>query len=194
MSSSPPSGSVTRLFAPVIDFGELDRQTVEEIPPAPVRARLGAAPEQLRQFVVAVRKIGVAVTSGIGAAVIGGRIIAIERLLGRPLGARRVDLAGIELFAFVFIAQQVVGGRDLLELVFGGLVAGIEIRVQLLRQLAIGAANIGGGGRRGDAENFVRIPHDLPRGLHQGTCNIVRREKKRQLRGALRAVSTRAGR
>ena len=87
--------------------------------PAPVRACAGASPQKLREIVIAVRKIGVAVAFCIGSVVIGRRIIPIEGALGRPLGACRVDFTGVEPLAFAFIAQQIVGARDFLELFFG---------------------------------------------------------------------------
>ena len=81
----------------------------------------------------------------------------------RPLGAGGIDLAGVEAPALVGIAEQVVGARHLLEFLLSRLVAGIEVGMQLLRQLAIGALNLGSGGRRGDAEDLVRISHGLLR-------------------------------
>src|SRR5262249_6015233 len=71
----------------------------------------------------------------------------------------------IKTFAFLGIAQQIVGASDFLELFFGRLVTRIKIRMQFLRQLAIFLLNVGGRSRRGNAENFVRIPHELLRKL-----------------------------
>ena len=58
------------------------------------------------------------------------------------------------------VAQEIVGAGDFLEFLFGFLVTGIKIRVQLLRQLAVRFLDIGGRSRRGDAKNLVRICHD----------------------------------
>lgn len=109
-------------------------------------------------------------------------IIAIEVLL-RSLGPRRVDLAGIEAFALLGIAEQIVGPRDLLEFLLGRLVTGIEIRMQLFRQLPVGLLDIGRRRRRGNAENLVRISHDplrrnvgspgVMRAQNKGICNTI---------------------
>ncbi len=55
---------------------------------------------------------------------------------------RSVDRAGIELRAFLFVTQKVVGGRDGLEILLGGFVVRIDIWVILLGQLAIGLAKL----------------------------------------------------
>src|SRR6516164_8301749 len=104
--------------------------------------------------------------------VIRGGEIPIEMML-RALGARRVDLAGVETLALLGIAQQIVSAGNFLELVFGRLVAGIEIRVQFLRQFAICRLDIGGRGRRGDAENLVRIFHHLLLRKTMGRTRII---------------------
>ena len=85
-------------------------------------------------------------------------------MLLRPLRARSVDLAGVKALALLRIAQQIVGAGDFLELLFRRLVTGVEIRMQLLRKRAIGLLDVGGRSRWGNAENLVRISHDLPRG------------------------------
>ena len=70
------------------------------------------------------------------------RKIPIEMLL-RPLGTRRADLAIVEPFTLLGIAQQIVGAGDLLEFLLGRLVTGIEIRVQLFCQLSVCLLNVG---------------------------------------------------
>ena len=82
--------------------------------------------------------------------------IAIVALL-RPLGPAGVDLAGVEALALFLVAEQAVGGGDLLELVFLGLVAGIEIGVVFLGELPIGLLDIGGGSGWRDAEQIDRF-------------------------------------
>src|SRR5205807_1188408 len=57
--------------------------------------------------------------------------------LTRAFGARGIDLAAIETGSLVRIAQQIVSRGDLLECFLGLLVAGIEVRVQLLGQFAV---------------------------------------------------------
>src|SRR5215470_19387891 len=85
----------------------------------------------------------------------GGKI-AVEAL-ARPLGAARVDLAAIEARALVRIGEEIVGRRHLLELLLGLLVAGVEVGMQLLRQLPIGLANVVGRGGLLDAQRLVGI-------------------------------------
>src|ERR1700754_4051919 len=102
----------------------------------------------------------------------------------RPLRAGRVDLSIVEPLAFLVIAQQIVSAGDFLELLFGCLVARVEVRMELLRQLAICLLDIGSGIRRGNAENLVRTSHDLlrknfssreiMRAQIPGICNTVR--------------------
>src|SRR5437016_11365303 len=48
----------------------------------------------------------------------------------------------IVLRALVSVAQDLMGFTDLLELVFGGFVAGVDIRVVLTRELAIGGFDL----------------------------------------------------
>ncbi len=68
-------------------------------------------------------------------------VFAVIALL-RPLLAARVDLAEVVTPALVGVAENVVGGGNLLELVLGGLVARIEVRMQRLRELAVSLGNV----------------------------------------------------
>ncbi|MEY9265298.1 hypothetical protein ABIF23_004693 [Bradyrhizobium elkanii] len=95
----------------------------------------------------------------------------------RPLGAISIDLAGVEALALLGIRKQIVRSRDFLEFVFGRLVARIEIRVQLLRQLSIGLLDIGRGRRRGNAKDLVRISHNLLRNTVSAPA-IIRAQKQ----------------
>src|SRR5262249_3018941 len=60
----------------------------------------------------------------------------------RPFLAAGVDLVAIEARALLGIAQQRVGGRDVLELLLGLLVAGVEIGMELLGETAIGLLDV----------------------------------------------------
>ena len=62
--------------------------------------------------------------------------------LARPLLPGRIDVAAIETSAFFRIAQDVVSGSDLLELLFGLAIPGIEVGVQLFCELPISRANL----------------------------------------------------
>src|SRR6185312_13133866 len=83
-------------------------------------------------------------------------VIAVEALR-RTLRAGRVDLAAIEAPTLLGIAQQVVGGGNLLELVFRLALARIEVRVMLLGELAIGLADVLVAGVLRDAENLIGV-------------------------------------
>src|SRR5258705_2187389 len=122
---------------------KVNRQAVMQILPATVPARPFAAPQKLRESVVRIHEVGEAGIVRVGTSVIRRGKIPIETML-RPLRARRVDLASVETFALLGIAQQIVGAGNFLELVFGRLVTGVEIRAQFLRQLAICSVRIRG--------------------------------------------------
>lgn len=55
----------------------------------------------------------------------------------RAFFARIVDFARVETLALRFVGQNVVGGADFFEFVFGVLVVRIQIGVQFARQFAI---------------------------------------------------------
>ena len=75
----------------------------------------------------------------------------------RALVARRIDLAAIESRPLVGVAHEIIGGGDLLELLLGLLVAGIEIRMQLFRQAAIGLLDVLLGGILFHTQDLVWI-------------------------------------
>ena len=62
--------------------------------------------------------------------------------LARPLLSGGVDFAAIEARSLLRIAQEIVGDGDLLEFFLCRLIAGIEVRVQLFRQLAVRLADL----------------------------------------------------
>src|SRR5438132_531064 len=74
----------------------------------------------------------------------------------RPLGAAFVDLAAIVAGALLRIRQDVVGGRDRLEARLGGRLSRVQIGVKLLGELAVGLADLVGGGVRLDPEHLIR--------------------------------------
>ena len=129
--------------------------------------------------------------------------VPIEVVL-RPLRTRRVDLTSVETLALLGIRKQIVGAGDFLEFLFGRLVAGIEIRVQFFRKFAVCLLDIGGQGRRGHAENLVRISHDqlrknlispkIMRAQNREICNTLRCAATRSAPAAARnAASLREG-
>src|SRR5580698_7485879 len=107
-------------------------------------AAVAGLAEQLGEN-VAIRVIfraGVAVAAGL----IALGILAVERAFGRL--ALGIDLAAVETGAPIGVAQQLVGARGGLESGLRGGVAGIEVGVMLLGQLAVGSLDLLRGGRR----------------------------------------------
>ena len=115
----------------------------------PTPSLLGAAAQQFRDQIVALREVPVSFLAPVRMAALGGVVAIIAGVGGRLLGARGVDLAGVEAPPLLRVREQIVGGGDLLEPLLGLLVARIEIRVQLLGQFSIGAANLVGRSRLG---------------------------------------------
>jgi curved DNA-binding protein CbpA len=63
----------------------------------------------------------------------------------------------VELLALLFVAQDVEGGGDALEALFGGLVVGILVGVVRLGELTEALADLVRGGAFGDAQFDIRI-------------------------------------
>ena len=129
-----------------------------------VRARsaprlLGAAAQELRKQIVALREVPVSRLALIRMAALGGVIAIVAGVRRRPLRPRGVDLAGVEAPPLLRVGKQIIGPADLLEPLLRLLVARIEIRVQLLGQLSISRANLVSRGGLGDSEGFVRVFH-----------------------------------
>ena len=87
------------------------------------------------------------------------RLVAIEAAR-RHFLAGRVDLAGIEAAALLGIRQDLVGLRDFLELGLGRLVAGVEVGMVLLGELAERLADVVVGGGLGHAKDGIGIAHN----------------------------------
>jgi hypothetical protein len=115
-------------------------------------------------------------------------IAPIEGAVG-TLGAAGVDLAAVVARPLGRIRQQVVGRRELLELLLDPLVAGIEVGMQFLGQRAIGLLDVVGAGRGLHAQGFVGCCHGrslrcagsqsstrpaVPAALTAGAASIVR--------------------
>src|SRR5262249_17542637 len=92
------------------------------------------------------------------------------------------------------IREHVVGARDLLEAVLGGLVAGIHVRVVLARELAIGSAQRVGIGIARDAEDLVEVARGLShRRLRASSCASGRRSHRTLLVSRVRTRARRLG-
>lgn len=100
---------------------------------------------------------------------IGAAALAAGTEAARPRLAGGIDLAAVELCAFVGIADDAIGRRDFLE-AFGRLVvAGIAVGMQFLGQLAIGLAHVFLGGAPGHTQHLVGVTHGKNR---SHTCRM----------------------
>ena len=116
-----------------------------EAPPASASAHATPLAEQIAEQIAERADVLIARGRAVARALLAAGIFTVIALL-RPLLAARVDLAAVVAPALLLIADDVVGGGDLLELLLGRLVARIEVGVQLLGELAIGLGDIGGAG------------------------------------------------
>src|SRR5262249_22855584 len=144
-------GAVHRLEA-------LDREPVERFLAAHAEAALAATgtAEQVLEDVL-VHEIGVAARVAVGVLLGVGTVEIAVVALAWTLVAGGVDLAAVEARPLVGVAADVIGGGDLLEPLFRPLVAGIEVRVQLLRQRAVGGADLVLRGLRLHAQHGIGI-------------------------------------
>ena len=74
-----------------------------------------------------------------------------------PLLAGGIDLACVEAATFFGVAEQVIGGRDCLELGLLARVVWIEVRMQGLGELSVGLLDLVLRGCIRDAENLVGV-------------------------------------
>jgi hypothetical protein len=124
----------------------------ERAPPrAPPRS-----PEQVGEQVGGVAEVLVTGCRVIAPGPAGVGVLAIIALL-RALGTGGVDLAAVEAGALFRVAQQVVGGRDILELVRRLGVARVEVRMELLGELAVSLVNLVLGRALGNAQDLVGV-------------------------------------
>src|SRR5579872_1383885 len=103
----------------------------------------------------------------VGSELLGGAVFGTRRAFGetaiagigmlRPFRAACIDLAAIEARSLFLIRQQVISRRHLFEFLFRRLVAGVEIGVMTLGQLAIGALHLLGTGRGLQAQYIIRV-------------------------------------
>src|SRR5690606_7751958 len=77
----------------------------------------------------------------------------------RSFGARCVDLSPIEAGPLGSVREEVIGSGGLPEPLLDLVVSGVEVRVQLLRELAVCSLDILRAGIPGNAEHGVRVAH-----------------------------------
>src|SRR5262245_66355926 len=82
--------------------------------------------------------------------------------LALTLVPRGIDLALVEARALLRVAYEVIGRGDLLEFLLRLLVAWIEVRMQLLRQLAVGLTDLVLRRLRLPATERERMHHHFP--------------------------------
>ncbi len=141
---------------------ELHLHLVVQVGPTPA-APTTAGPASAEEIGKEIRHVGEILVSGgtvIALAPVRLGIVAIESMLG-PLRAGGVDFAAVVAGPLLRIVQEVVGGGDLLEALFGRAVAGVEIGVQLLGELAVGLLDVALRSGLFDAENAVGIVRHL---------------------------------
>src|SRR4029078_13562013 len=126
-----------------------------EAPPSGAAAS-GPAPlaEQIAEQIAESVNVLVARGRAIARALNAGGIFAVVALL-RPLLAAGVDLAAVVAPALLLVADYVGSVGYLLELLFGRLVALIEIGVQLLGELAVSLGDVGAAGRLLHAQDGI---------------------------------------
>ncbi len=139
---------------------EVELQPIAGVLPAHAQIAPVSTAKNLRQDVVGRGHIGKAVGAGIAVPCPAG-VIAVEAAR-RPLGTGGIDLALVVARALLGVADQIVGGRDILELLLRRLVAGVEIGMQLLGERAVGLADVLGGGILGDTQDLVGIGTHSP--------------------------------
>ena len=119
--------------------------------PAPALAEhLGEDAAHVDEGLMAARMLVLAATAA--------RLVAIETAR-RHLLARAVDFARVEAPALLGIGEDVVGLPDFLELGFGRLVAGIEVGMVFLGELAERLADVVLGGGPRHAQDGIGIGH-----------------------------------
>jgi hypothetical protein len=86
---------------------------------------------------------------------------ALPRTAGKgvlaDLVAAGVDFAAVEARALGRVAQDVIGGVYLLEALLGFLVAGVKVRMRLLRQAAESLLDVLVAGGRCDAQRLIGV-------------------------------------
>ena len=114
--------------------------------PGPAR-ETGAPPprpprENISRRTSSFHEIGVALVVAVAVGFRAGLLEITVVTLARPLVAGGVDFAAVVAPALLRIAHEVVGGGDLLELLLGLTIPGIEVRMQFLRQCTVGRADL----------------------------------------------------
>src|SRR5262245_8419707 len=128
------------LFATVDGVKEIELEPIKRILPGPSESAATAASKDLGQDLVGPGHIGKSVGAGI--TILRTASVFAVKAARRSFGAGGIDFAAIVARALFRVADQIIGSRDRLELLFALLIAWIEIGMQLLRQRPIGLADV----------------------------------------------------
>src|SRR5262249_13756704 len=123
-------------------FEKFHWKAVKRILPAQPNPSFAAAAERVPEDVLRLHEVGKAALASVDVRLgVGAVKIAIVSL-ARPLLSGGVNLPAIEARALLWISQEIIGAGDLLELFLCCFIAGIEVRMQLFRQLAVRLADL----------------------------------------------------
>ena len=182
-------------------LAEPDLEPVADIAAAhPHGAPAAAAAEQVLDHVLEVGCVLERAGAGIAGAARPFGKVTVE-LLAHLRRAAGVDLAAIELAPLLLVGQQLVGGGALLEPLLRLLVAGMQVGMRGLGELAIGAADLVRGRVTANAQHLVGIAHAHLASLARHAFAASRRRRQQaceraspcHLAGAM-SVSLRANR
>ena len=84
-------------------------------------------------------------------------LLIAPRLIGIKPGGEAALAEFIIKFSFLFVAQNIVGNREILEFILGVFVARIDVGMIFARKLAVGLADIVVGSAALDAKNLIVI-------------------------------------
>jgi hypothetical protein len=127
--------------------------------PNPAAAAIG--PEQVGEDLLQVGAVAEHLAGRVPLPAVAVGEAAVELAPG-PLSTGGVDLAPVEPGPLVLVGEQVVGRRQLLEPRLGLRVAGVQVRVRGLRELAVGLADVLWRSGARHAQHLVRVAHRHP--------------------------------
>jgi hypothetical protein len=130
------------LVAPFSASRNSTGKAVKRVLSAQPNPPFAAAAEHVPENVFRLHEVGEAAVAAVDVR-LGVRAVKVAIVaLARPLLSGGVDFAAIEARSLLRISQEIVGDGDLLEFFLCCFIAGIEVRVQLFRQLAVRLADL----------------------------------------------------
>ena len=110
-------------------------------------------------------------------------LLIAPRLIGIKPGGQAGLAEFVIEFSFLFVAQDIVGDREILESVLGVFVARIDVGMIFARKLAVGLADVFVGSAALDAKNLLVVAI-----CHYISKITTRREVAREGRGVWQAA------